>query len=246
MSRESVRLVELHEVRILRKGCRGENLVRVIVQAIRMDSNEQQQLANEYADDEIVFVSLDTTANTKFSFYYQGKKKRMSFLGIAAATQVLTQLYPDYVGDKQYSIETDVQIYEIDMVATEFLTKDFKIKHLTNSSNEHYWENNNKEFDGYSKENMFIEVPNTPIISSVDNSKNASLESTLVPLETMGEFFSKVIDELNNPKFRMQLKFENEQYEAIFLTFYIQDITKGFMIKLEYFTEYVGKLVLNS
>lgn len=238
--------MELHEVRVLRKGCIGENLVRVIVQATRIDSAEQQQLANEYADDEIVFVSLDTTADTKFSFYYQGMKKRMSFLGIAAATQVLTQLYPSNVGDKQYKIETDIQMYEIDMVATEFLAKDFKIKHLTDSNNGDYWRNVNSEFDGYSREHMFIEVPNTPLISSVDMSSKSSLQSTLVPLETMGEYFSKVINHLNDLKFRIQLKFENDQYEAIFLTFYVQDLTKGMMIKLQYYTEYVGKLVLNK
>lgn len=239
--------MEVHEVRILRKGCKGENKSRVFVSSEELTLEQQRLFVNDFSEEQIVFASKSEKADIKASFYFHGEKMRICCMGITAIVQVLTKYGLIKYMDKKVTIETDKGIVEIDMLVSAFSKKEYNIMNHTKKSldrQSHYWAHSVRELDGYNSDTILMEVPKAPLRPLNALNTEGILNSSLVHYTELNDFLEETLSIINKPKYRMHVKFENDSFNDMFLTLYIQDLERGQMIRLEYFAEYERQLDL--
>lgn len=108
----------------------------------------------------------------------------------------------------------------------------------------HYWKHSVPNYDGYSSNQILMEVPGAALLPVKSLVSQNILNSMLVHYKELNEFLDETLNKINAPKYRMHVKFENNTFNEMFLTMYIQDLERGQMIRLEYFATYEHQLAL--
>ncbi|MBQ0139578.1 MAG: hypothetical protein KBT36_09790 [Kurthia sp.] len=237
--------MQVHEIRVMRKGCKAENSAKVVFQNETLAIAEQQKIVDSFSVDQVVFISKSEQADIKASFYFDGKKVRICFICLSAAIQALLRNYPDKYRKDNLSIETDEKILIIDFLFTDFSKKEYNImNHIQQSTNRniHYWKHILPAYDGYERDCMLIEAPGAPLLSSDSTSSQKVVNPTLVAFENLDDFFNETLVHANNLKYRIQLKLDGNSYNDMFSVVYIQSLSQNQIIRLEYFSTYRSQL----
>lgn len=236
--------MRVHEVRVMRKGCKGENTVTVVIQDERIAVAQQQKMVDSFSTDQVVFISNSAVADSKVDFYVERKQVRICFICISAAIQVLLRNFPDKYKKNDVSLETNEDILKIDTLFTKLSKKEYHIiDHIKSSNNRdiHYWKHNLAAYNGYSKDKILIEAPGTPFFLGDFLTIQKIVNPTLVPFDTIDDFLYETLT--HKASYRIQLKYEENSCENMFLIMYLQNLTQGQIIRLEYFLSYLNESV---
>lgn len=237
--------MEVNLVRVFRKGCLGYNVIGVVYQPNKMLTViDMEQIAIASKLEDVVFITQSDRATIRLRFFRTGVEHNICFISMFASIHLLTNISSKNNLDKSLSIETAETYFDIDVMTAAFRAKDCELINRANDAfdeqNAPFWVNKNQEFNGYQKEKFLLEIPDTFVTKPVIATH--LIETMLIESCDADEIFYELAKILQNPKFRMQIRFNDNTVENFFLSFYIQDIHAGRMIHFESISKMAGKI----
>ncbi|GEK32976.1 PhzF family phenazine biosynthesis protein [Kurthia sibirica] len=228
--------MKVHLIRVFRKGCNGHNIIGVVYSPkLNFSTMEMKKIAHNSKLDKVVFVTKSTKANIRLRFFTPDKEYTICFVSMFAAIHLLTNIEKDNYKAKFVSIETSLTVFKIDVMRTAFRTRDCQLIQAANAAfiaeKKPYWVNKNRKFNGYEQGKFLLEMPDT--FATKPMLARHLLETMLVDIRDIDTLFYEFSKILGTPKFRMQIRYNDETVENFFISLYIQDIAAGRMIHLE-------------
>lgn len=238
--------MEIYEVTVVKKGCNGLVKIAVVVHHQKLSKEEQETIAREMLQDEVVFVSPTEEAHCKFTYFINGEEILFSFIGLAAKVHVMKKFYPELCAEKIYELEMIETTFTLELRSTSLIEKDLELIQSIEQSialeKKPYWHFNDSNINGYDIDQVLLEVPTMSPFITKSATATRYLQSSLISLEEINEAGKYLLGCKEQMKFRMQIKFDEQSMETILLTLYIQDIENGHMTRMDVMTSDVREI----